>query len=172
MGSPPTSIRNLEHYNKPSSSSQSDHLHKSAIMSGLEKALFNLKFTAKQLNRQAAKASKDEKTEKDKLKKAIQQGHNDIAKIYAQNAIRKQNERLNLLRLGSRIDAVASRVQTAVTMRQVTGSMMNVVKGMDQAMKAMDLGRRGMAFGLDWLTFVGLHITFLENGESVIYVSR
>jgi division protein CdvB (Snf7/Vps24/ESCRT-III family) len=46
---------------------------------------------------------------------------------------------LNLLRLGSRIDAVASRVQTAVTMRQVTGSMMNVVKGMDQAMKAMDL---------------------------------
>jgi hypothetical protein len=70
---------------------------------------------------------------------AIQQGHQDIAKIYAQNAIRKQNERLNLLRLGSRIDAVASRVQTAVTMRQVTGSMMNVVKGMDQAMKAMDL---------------------------------
>ena len=44
-----------------------------------------------------------------------------------------------MLRLGSRIDAVASRVQTAVTMRQVTGSMMNVVKGMDQAMKAMDL---------------------------------
>ena len=37
------------------------------------------------------------------------QGHADIAKIYAQNAIRKQNEKLNLLRLGSRIDAVASR---------------------------------------------------------------
>jgi hypothetical protein len=77
--------------------------------------------------------------EADENMQAIQQGHNDIAKIYAQNAIRKQNERLNLLRLGSRIDAVASRVQTAVTIRQVTGSMMNVVKGMDQAMKAMDL---------------------------------
>ncbi|KAL8715301.1 MAG: hypothetical protein Q9225_006435 [Loekoesia sp. 1 TL-2023] len=108
-------------------------------MSGLEKSLFNLKFTAKQLNRQAAKAGRDEATEKNKLKKAIQQNHPDIAKIYAQNAIRKQNERLNLLRLGSRIDAVASRVQTAVTMRQVTGSMMGVVKGMDGAMKAMDL---------------------------------
>lgn len=70
---------------------------------------------------------------------AIQQGHSDIAKIYAQNAIRKQNEKLNLLRLASRIDAVSSRVQTAVTMRQVTGSMANVVKGMDSAMKAMDL---------------------------------
>ncbi|KAI4255391.1 MAG: hypothetical protein LQ352_002593 [Teloschistes flavicans] len=108
-------------------------------MSGLEKSLFNLKFTAKQLNRQAARASRDEAAEKTKLKKAIQQNHPDIAKIYAQNAIRKQNERLNLLRLGSRIDAVASRVQTAVTMRQVTGSMAGVVKGMDGAMKAMDL---------------------------------
>lgn len=99
----------------------------------------HLQFTAKQLNRQAAKAGKDEQTEKAKLKKAIQQGHADIAKIYAQNAIRKQNEKLNLLRLGSRIDAVSSRVQTAVTMRQVTGSMANVVKGMDGAMKSMDL---------------------------------
>jgi charged multivesicular body protein 1 len=82
---------------------------------------------------------------------AIQQGHNDIARIYAQNAIRKQNERVNLLRLASRIDAVSSRVQTAVTMRQVTGSMANVVRGMDQAMKSMDLEKvsilpRGFSF--------------------------
>lgn len=41
------------------------------------------------------------------------------ARIYAANAIRKKNEALNLLRLSSRIDAVASRVQTAVTMRKV-----------------------------------------------------
>jgi charged multivesicular body protein 1 len=71
----------------------------------------------------------------------MQQGNNDIAKLYAQNAIRKQNERLNLLRLASRIDAVASRVQTAVTMRQVSGSMANVVKGMDSAMKTLNLER-------------------------------
>lgn len=51
---------------------------------------------------------------------AIQQGNNEGAKIYAQNAIRKKNEALNLLKLGSRIDAVASRVQTAVTMRKVS----------------------------------------------------
>ncbi len=47
------------------------------------------------------------------------QGNNDGARIYASNAIRKKNESLNLLRLSSRIDAVASRVETAVTMRQV-----------------------------------------------------
>ncbi|TGZ83668.1 hypothetical protein EX30DRAFT_393238 [Ascodesmis nigricans] len=108
-------------------------------MSGLEKSLFQLKFTAKSLQRQAAKANKEEIAEKNKIKKAMQQGNNDIARLYAQNAIRKNNERLNLLRLASRIDAVASRVQTAVTMRQVSGSMAQVVRGMDGAMKNMDL---------------------------------
>jgi charged multivesicular body protein 1 len=70
---------------------------------------------------------------------ALQQGNNDGARIYASNAIRKKSEGLNLLRLASRIDAVASRVETAVTMRQVTGSMTSVVKGMDRAMDSMNL---------------------------------
>ncbi|CAD6951823.1 unnamed protein product [Tilletia controversa] len=91
-------------------------------------------FTAKSLQRQAKKAAKDEVAEKAKLKKVLAQGNTEGARIYASNAIRKKNESLNLLRLGSRIDAVSSRVETAVTMRQVTGSMTSVVKGMDRAM--------------------------------------
>ncbi|OAG24113.1 charged multivesicular body protein-like protein [Alternaria alternata] len=106
-------------------------------MSGLENALFNLKFTAKSLNRQALKAGKEEQAEKTKLEKAMKQGHNDIARIYAGNAIRKQNEKLNLLQLASRVDAVAGRVQTAVTMRQITGNMMKVNRSLDVAMKSM-----------------------------------
>jgi len=110
-------------------------------MSNLEKTLFQLKFTAKTLSRQAKKAQKDENVEKARLKKALQQGNNDGARIYAANAIRKKNEALNLLRLSSRVDAVASRVETAVTMRQVTGNMTSVVKGMDKAMESMNLER-------------------------------
>ena len=72
---------------------------------------------------------------------ALQQGNNDGARIYAANAIRKKNESLNLLRLASRVDAVASRVETAVTMRQVSGNMASVVKGMDKAMESMNLER-------------------------------
>lgn len=117
-------------------------------------------FTAKTLNRQAKKAQKDENTEKARLKKvnshrlsasnvqqsnrslqALQQRNTDGARIYASNAIRKKSEALNLLRLSSRLDAVASRVETAVTMRQVTGNMTSVVKGMDKAMDSMNLER-------------------------------
>lgn len=110
-------------------------------MSGLEKALFQLKFTAKQLNRQATRADKEVRTEENKVKKAIQQGHTDIARLYAQNSIRKQSERKNLILLASRIDAVASRVQTAVTMRAVTSNMAGVVKGMDKALESMNTER-------------------------------
>ncbi|KAH9959561.1 hypothetical protein BGW80DRAFT_1367620 [Lactifluus volemus] len=62
-------------------------------MSNLEKTPFQLKFTAKSLNRQAKKAQKDEN--------ALQQGNNDGARIYASNTIRKKIESLNLLRLAS-----------------------------------------------------------------------
>ncbi|KAI9301020.1 Snf7 family [Cunninghamella echinulata] len=113
-------------------------------MSGLEKNLFQLKFTAKQLNKQSKRCQKDEQLEKTKLKKAIQDGNMEGARIYASNAIRKKNEALNLLRLSSRIDAVASRVQTAVTMRKVTASMASVVKGMDKAMESMNLEKISM----------------------------
>ncbi|WFD26286.1 hypothetical protein MNAN1_001263 [Malassezia nana] len=73
--------------------------------------------------------------------KALAQGNTEGARIYASNSIRKKNEALNLLRLSSRIDAVASRVETAVSMRQVTGSMSSVVRGLDKAMQSMDLER-------------------------------
>ncbi|CAO3697319.1 unnamed protein product [Rhizopus stolonifer] len=66
------------------------------------------------------------------------------ARIYASNAIRKKNEALNLLKLSSRIDAVASRVQTAITMRKVSNSMASVVKGMGRAMDTMNLEQISM----------------------------
>ena len=42
-----------------------------------------------------------------------------MARVYAENAIRKKNESLNYLRMSSKVDAVSSRVQTAVTMKGV-----------------------------------------------------
>ncbi len=47
----------------------------------------------------------------------------DGAKIYAQNAIRKKNESLNYLRLGSRLDAVVSRLDQQAKMQVINKSM-------------------------------------------------
>ena len=61
--------------------------------------IFNLKFTAKQLARTATKCEKEEKALKQKVKKAIEKGNIEGAKIYAQDSIRKKNEQLNMLKV-------------------------------------------------------------------------
>ncbi|XP_038078526.1 charged multivesicular body protein 1b-like [Patiria miniata] len=109
------------------------------MSSALEKNLFQLKFAAKQMDRNSKKCEKEEKVEKGKLKKAIQKGNADGARIHAENAIRQKNQSLNYLRMSSRIDAVSQRVQTAVTTQQVTKSMSGVVKSMNVALKSMNL---------------------------------
>ncbi|XP_071522498.1 charged multivesicular body protein 1b isoform X2 [Panulirus ornatus] len=108
-------------------------------IANMEKHLFNLKFAAKDLERQSKKCEKEEKAEKVKLKKAIAKGNMDGARIHAENSIRNKSQALNYLRMAARVDAVASRVQTAVTQRKVTQSMAGVVKNLDAAMKSMNL---------------------------------
>jgi len=106
---------------------------------GLENQLFNLKFTAKQLQRLSVKCTKEEKVEKGKIKKALEKDNHDGARIHAQNAIRQKNNAQNYLRLASRVDAVSSRLESAIKMQQVTKSMGQVVKGMDKALGSMNI---------------------------------
>eukprot|EP01126_Amoeba_proteus_P056559 TRINITY_DN711_c0_g1_i7.p2 TRINITY_DN711_c0_g1~~TRINITY_DN711_c0_g1_i7.p2 ORF type:complete len:121 (+),score=34.50 TRINITY_DN711_c0_g1_i7:134-496(+) len=106
-----------------------------------------LRFTARQLVSQSKRCEKQAKKEKLKLKKAIEQGNTEGARIYAQNAIRQKNQALNYLRLSSRVDAVSTRVETAARMRQVTRSMNNIVVAMDRAMKEMNLEKMTQVLG-------------------------
>ncbi|RNF23775.1 charged multivesicular body protein 1 [Trypanosoma conorhini] len=100
--------------------------------------IFNMKFTMKQMNKSASAAEKASEKEKLLVKKALEKGNPEAARIYAQNAIRKRNESLNYLRLASRIDAAVSRIQTAESMRAVTASMKGTVRGMAKVMESMD----------------------------------
>merc|ERR1719359_1364657 len=89
----------------------------------LQNQLFELKFTAKQLQRLSKKCEKEEKEEKAKIKKALEKDNQDGARIHAQNAIRNKNMAQQYLRLSSRIDAVSSRLEGAIKMQQVTKQM-------------------------------------------------
>eukprot|EP00908_Phaeocystis_cordata_P010118 Transcript_20962.p1 GENE.Transcript_20962~~Transcript_20962.p1 ORF type:complete len:219 (-),score=89.23 Transcript_20962:112-768(-) len=106
---------------------------------GLENQLFQLKFTAKQMGRLSTKCLKEEKTEKEKIKKCLEKDNHDGARIHAQNAIRAKTNAQNYLRLSSRVDAVASRLESAIKMQQVTKSMGSVVKGMDKVLGSMNV---------------------------------
>lgn len=101
--------------------------------------IFNLKFTAKQLTRQAAKCEKEEKAEKAKAAKAIEKENLEGARIYAQNAIRKKTEQLNYLKLGSRLDAVVSRLETQAKMNAINRNMAGIVKSLEKSLNTHNL---------------------------------
>ncbi|KAJ1677598.1 hypothetical protein EV182_005840, partial [Spiromyces aspiralis] len=94
---------------------------------------------AKILARQSKKCEKEAIKEKAKLKKAIKQGNDEGAQIYAENVIRKKSEALQLLKLSSRIDGVATQVQSAANRQQVMKAMGTAVRGIDSALKTMNL---------------------------------
>ena len=101
--------------------------------------IFELKFTAKQLSRTAAKCEKEERQLKAKVKVAIEKGNLDGAKIHATDAIRKKNEQLNMLKLSSRLDGVVSRLEAQAKMNMVNKNMAGIVKSLDQSLKDMNL---------------------------------
>ena len=51
----------------------------------MEKHLFNLKFASKQLLRDSKRCEKEEKAERAKLKKAMEKGNMEVARIHAEN---------------------------------------------------------------------------------------
>jgi len=105
----------------------------------LQDELVNLKITSKQMTSASKKCEKNQKQAKLNVKKAIEKGNLEGARIYAQNAIREKNQSLNYLRMSSRLDAVAQRLETAIRTNDMSKAMGNVVKGMSSALKSMDV---------------------------------
>lgn len=98
-----------------------------------------MKFTARSLNRLSNKATSSVASEKTKLRKALEKGNTDGARIHAENAIRHQSQSLTYLRLASRVEAVASKLEGAAQMASVTASMSQVTAGLGTALDTMDV---------------------------------
>lgn len=131
----------------------------------MEDTLFQLKFCAKQLERLSKKAEKEQRKEEAHIKKALEKGDVERARIYAENAVRKKNESLNYLRMSSKVDATSSRVQTAVTMKGVAKNMGSVVKSLDKAINSMELQKISEVMDKFEQTFEDLDVTtsVMEN---------
>jgi charged multivesicular body protein 1 len=104
----------------------------------LHNLVFNMRFACKQLEKSAKKSDREALKEREKLKKAMQAGNLEAAKIFGESCIRKQKEGNNYLRLAARVDAAASKVHTAAQMQSVTKALQSAVKGMDKLLTSMD----------------------------------
>lgn len=105
----------------------------------IQDTVFNLKLKSKELERASKKCEKDEKTEKSKVKKAIEKGNKEGARIYAQNAIRKKHEALNYLKLSAKMDAVASRLDAADKSQSLSQDIAKTVPQLEKALKDMSV---------------------------------
>lgn len=103
----------------------------------LADTVINIKLASKQLEAASRRSEKDEKKEKEKVKRAIEKGNKEGAQIYAQNAIRKKHEALNYLKLASKMDAVASRLDTAQKSQQLSTTIARTVPQLQKALNEM-----------------------------------
>lgn len=76
----------------------------------MEKTLFNMKMTAKMLERESKKQEKKQHECDAKAKQAMAKGDEERVKIFAGEALRCKNTSIQYVRLGARIDAVSARV--------------------------------------------------------------
>lgn len=127
--------------------------------------IFQLKFTSKTLVRQAKKCEKEGKDQKLKIKKAIEKGNMEGAKVFAENAIRKRSEQLNYLRLSNRLDAVVARLDTQARMNSITTSMGSIVRVLDSALASSNLQKISETMDTFERQFVNMEVQsqFVEN---------
>ena len=97
-----------------------------------------MKFCGKQFSKNAKTSERDSDRDIEKCKQAMQKNNLEVAKIYAQSAIRKKNEAVNFIKLSARMEAVSSRLDTAIKMKMVTKAMGSMVKGMDKVLQGMN----------------------------------
>ncbi|KAF6140096.1 hypothetical protein GIB67_001837 [Kingdonia uniflora] len=124
----------------------------------LMEQIFQLKLTSKTLVRQAKKCEQEEKSEKLKVKKAIEKSNMDGARIYAQNAIRKRNEQLNYLRFASRLDAVVARLGSQSTFQNIGKSMGGIVKSLEGALSVGNMEKISQTMDKFEKVFVNMEV--------------
>ena len=75
---------------------------------------------------------------KKKIKKAMEKGDMELAKIHAESAVRQKNTARNFERLATRVEAVQHRVQQAVAANTMNTNMTKVTKGLAAVLNAME----------------------------------
>merc|ERR1719362_1290161 len=99
------------------------------------------------MERQQQKFEKEASEYRKKVKKAMEKGQMDVAKIHADTAIHKRNAGNQMLKLASRLDAVVNRMESMLKQKQVTKMLSTVSKDLDPMINNNTLTK--MSFAMD-----------------------
>lgn len=94
--------------------------------------IFNFKFQGKQMEREAAKAKKQQDAYTNKLKQAIASNNMAMAKQYGEQALRAKKDVTRYQNLSSKVNTIASKLSAAYKNQQLTGQMASMVRKLGQ----------------------------------------
>ena len=99
---------------------------------------FEMKHTAKSLDKQAAKVESNMKKEEQKVLNLMNAGNHDAARISAESVIRMKGEALNCRRMAAQMGAVAQKLETAERTKNISESIKKSVPIIQKGLKQME----------------------------------
>ncbi len=98
--------------------------------------IFNMKFAINQLNRDAKKADKDEKKERQQVRKALERHDESSARVYSASSIRKKKQAFQLRQMAASLGAVVSTLERQATMGNLTSNIASMSRTLDKALSS------------------------------------
>lgn len=127
----------------------------------------NLKLRARTLEKNSKIADKNEIKERNKIKKAIEQGSQEKAHLYAQNAIRNRNVSKSLLQLACRIEAVSEKIKHADQIDNVMKQMTNINTILEGSMDSQNIVSMSNAMTSFEKSFENLDVYSVTLGNTI-----
>ena len=104
-----------------------------------------LKVQEKMLLKSAEREEKNANKERNKAKKELATGNRDLAKLYATNAVRAQNQAFFLQQNAAKISAMVVDLKMSEVQKKMAKSLDTVVKEMGKSIGSMDLEKLAAA---------------------------
>eukprot|EP00924_Labyrinthula_sp_SR-Ha-C_P008101 snap_masked-scaffold_11-processed-gene-3.16-mRNA-1 protein AED:0.03 eAED:0.03 QI:0/-1/0/1/-1/1/1/0/203 len=104
----------------------------------LLKVSLDLTIASKQLQKEAGKQAKSSELSKQKLKKAMEKGDMELAKIHAESSVRQTNTSRKYHLLAARIEAVRDKVKMSMATNNLNMNMTKVTQGLATVLSTME----------------------------------
>ena len=107
----------------------------------MDRNSFQLKMQAKQLENEAKRMQKEATKERNKAKAALKKGNRAAASLYAQNAVRYDNQAAQLLQSAGTANGYATDLRNGAVAAQMARSMDQATVGLEAHMNSINIDK-------------------------------
>lgn len=117
------------------------YIHYISLNFKMDQKTFEVKMQAKQLEREAKRMQKEANKERNKAKNELKRGNRATAALYAQNAVRYDQQATQLLQSVAATNGYATDMRQAQVSAQMAKTMAQATAGMEKSSKQVNLDK-------------------------------